>query len=117
MKEKVAVCEVGPRDGLQMAHDIMPTQLKSRWIAAIAQAGVGEIEVGSFVPPKLVPQMADTEAIVKAALQQPGLRVMALVPCKLPVSVTFAALWFGYENDGSEFGSNTNIARLLRTCC
>ncbi len=52
MKEKVMVCEVGPRDGLQMAHEIMPTALKARWIAAIAQAGVGEIEVGSFVPPK-----------------------------------------------------------------
>jgi len=67
MKEKVMICEVGPRDGLQMAHEIMPTALKARWIAAIAQAGVGEIEVGSFVPPKLVPQMADTEQLVKHA--------------------------------------------------
>ena len=39
MKEKVMICEVGPRDGLQMAHEIMPTALKARWIAAIAQAG------------------------------------------------------------------------------
>jgi hydroxymethylglutaryl-CoA lyase len=80
MREKVTVCEVGPRDGLQMAHGIMPTAIKSRWIAAIAAAGVEEIEVGSFVPPKLIPQMADTGEIVEAALKVPHLRVMVLVP-------------------------------------
>jgi hydroxymethylglutaryl-CoA lyase len=91
MKEKVQVCEVGPRDGLQMAHDIMPTALKSRWIAAMAQAGVTEIEVGSFVPAKLVPQMADTDAIVRSALKQPGLRVMALVPNLRGAQAAYAA--------------------------
>ena len=80
MKEKVAICEVGPRDGLQMAHEIMPTALKIRWLKAIAAAGLSEIEVGSFVPPKLVPQMGDTDAVVRALLGSPGLRVMALVP-------------------------------------
>ncbi len=80
MKEHVTVCEVGPRDGLQMARSIMPTATKARWIAAIAGAGVREIEVGSFVPPKLIPQMADTEEIVRAALAVPGLTVFALVP-------------------------------------
>lgn len=91
MKEKVAVCEVGPRDGLQMAHEIMPTGLKTRWIAAIAEAGVGEIEVGSFVSPKLVPQMADTGTIVRAALEIPGLRVMALVPNLRGAQAAYAA--------------------------
>lgn len=80
MKEFVKVCEVGPRDGLQMAKSIMPTETKKRWIAAIAAAGVREIEVGSFVPPKLVPQMADTDEIVRAAVQIPGLTVVALAP-------------------------------------
>jgi hydroxymethylglutaryl-CoA lyase len=91
MKEKVAVCEVGPRDGLQMAHDIMPTALKTRWIAAIAGAGIGEIEVGSFVPPKLVPQMADTGDVVRDALKLPGLRVMALVPNLKGAQAAYAA--------------------------
>jgi hydroxymethylglutaryl-CoA lyase len=91
MKERVAVCEVGPRDGLQMAHEIMPTALKIRWIAAIAGAGVGEIEVGSFVPAKLVPQMADTEAVVRAALDLQGLRVMALVPNLKGAQLAYAA--------------------------
>ncbi len=80
MATPVTVCEVGPRDGLQMAKAIMPTALKSRWIAAIAAAGVREIEVGSFVPPKLVPQMADTADIVRAALTLPGLTVVTLAP-------------------------------------
>jgi hydroxymethylglutaryl-CoA lyase len=80
MREHVIVCEVGPRDGLQMAASIMPTPVKQRWIAAIAAAGVAEIEVGSFVPPKLIPQMADTGEIVKSALTIPGLTVVALAP-------------------------------------
>ena len=80
MGEHVAVCEVGPRDGLQMAKAIMPTSIKHRWIAAIAAAGVREIEVGSFVPAKLVPQMADTGEIVREATKLPGVRVVALAP-------------------------------------
>ena len=47
----VTVREVGPRDGLQMAKAIMPTEAKLRWIAAMAAAGVPEMEVASFVPP------------------------------------------------------------------
>jgi hydroxymethylglutaryl-CoA lyase len=79
-KEKVIICEVGPRDGLQMAKDVMPTEAKTRWIAAIAASGVSEIEVGSFVPAKLVPQMADTGTIVRQAVAIPGLSVVALAP-------------------------------------
>jgi hydroxymethylglutaryl-CoA lyase len=80
MGEWVTVCEVGPRDGLQIAKSIMPTAAKANWIAAMAAAGVREIEVGSFVPPKLIPQMADTAEIVRAAVALPGLTVVALAP-------------------------------------
>lgn len=80
MGETVTVCEVGPRDGLQMAKGVMPAPVKTRWIAAIAAAGVGEIEVGSFVPPALIPQMADTAEIVRRAVVLPGLTVVALAP-------------------------------------
>lgn len=76
----VLVSEVGPRDGLQSIESIMPTIAKKAWIAAEAQAGVREIEVGSFVPPKLLPQMADTAKIVEYARTIPGLAVVALVP-------------------------------------
>jgi hydroxymethylglutaryl-CoA lyase len=80
MGERVTVCEVGPRDGLQMANSRMATETKIAWIAAIAAAGVPEIEVGSFVPARVIPQMADTEAVVRASVGIPGLTVVALAP-------------------------------------
>ncbi|WP_353198883.1 hydroxymethylglutaryl-CoA lyase [Sandarakinorhabdus sp.] len=76
----ILVSEVGPRDGLQSIPRIMPLEAKKAWIAAEAAAGVKEIEVGSFVPPALLPQMADTEELVDFARTIPGLNVVALVP-------------------------------------
>ncbi len=80
MASDVVVCEVGPRDGLQMAKGVMPTALKLRWIDAMVQAGVPDMEVGSFVPPKLIPQMADTEEVVRHTITLPGLKTIVLVP-------------------------------------
>ena len=77
---QIHICEVGPRDGLQNAHHLMPTEAKKAWIAAMAAAGVAEIEVGSFVPPKLIPAMADTAEIVSFALNIKNLKVVALAP-------------------------------------
>lgn len=76
----ILISEVGPRDGLQSIDRVMPTDAKKRWIAAEAAAGVREIEVGSFVPPSLLPQMADSAEIVAYARTIPGLNVVALVP-------------------------------------
>ncbi len=76
----ILVSEVGPRDGLQSIDAVLPTDVKNEWIRAQAAAGFREIEVGSFVPPKLLPQMADTAKVVAAARQLPGLRVAVLVP-------------------------------------
>ncbi len=76
----VLISEVGPRDGLQSVKVTMPTVDKLRWVDALVAAGLREIEVGSFVPAKLLPQMADCAEVVKHALQYPGLTVMALVP-------------------------------------
>lgn len=76
----VLVSEVGPRDGLQSIKSIMPTAAKKAWIAAEAAAGVREIEVCSFVPAKLMPQMADAAEVVAFARTIPGLTVLALVP-------------------------------------
>jgi hydroxymethylglutaryl-CoA lyase len=58
----------------------MPTADKLAWIDALVAAGLREIEVGSFVPAKLLPQMADTEQVVRHALTHSGVTVMALVP-------------------------------------
>jgi hydroxymethylglutaryl-CoA lyase len=76
----VLISEVGPRDGLQSINTVMPTEAKCRWIDALAASGLREIEVGSFVSPKLLPQMADTAQVVQHTKRHAGLRVMALVP-------------------------------------
>lgn len=80
MNRDVEISEVGPRDGLQMLKGIMPTSAKKAWIAALAAAGLSEIEVCSFVSPKLLPQMADAAEIVAYACTLSGLRVAALAP-------------------------------------
>ncbi len=80
MVPDVLISEVGPRDGLQSVKATMPTADKCRWIDALVAAGLREIEVGSFVPARLLPQMADAAEVVRHALTHPGVTVMALVP-------------------------------------
>lgn len=76
----ILISEVGLRDGLQSIDRVMALEAKKAWIKAEAEAGVREIEVGSFVPPTLLPQMADTAELVAFAKTLPGLNVVALVP-------------------------------------
>ena len=76
----ILISEVGPRDGLQSIATVMPLEAKKAWIDAEAAAGVTEIEVGSFVPAKLLPQLADTAEVVRHACTIPGLIVAVLVP-------------------------------------
>ena len=80
MTPDVLISEVGPRDGLQSVKAVMPTADKLQWIDALYAAGLREIEVASFVPANLLPQMADAADVVEHALTLPGLTVMALVP-------------------------------------
>ena len=87
----VLVSEVGPRDGLQSLKRIMPTADKHRWIAALAAAGLREIEVGSFVSPRALPQMADCAEVVGEALKIAGLRVVTLAPNLKYAELAFAA--------------------------
>ena len=91
MAVDVLVSEVGPRDGLQSVKRTMPTDRKHRWISALAEAGLREIEVGSFVSPKALPQMADCAAVVAHALTLPNLRVAVLVPNLKYAELAFAA--------------------------
>ena len=76
----VVIREVGLRDGLQSIARVVPTARKLEWIRAAHAAGQREIEVGSFVPPRLLPQLADTETLVAFARTLPGLCVSVLVP-------------------------------------
>ena len=78
--QRVMVREVGLRDGLQSIARTLPTAQKLQWIQGAYDAGVREIEVGSFVPAKLLPQLADTHALVAFAKTLPGLCVSVLVP-------------------------------------
>jgi len=80
MPADVHVREVGLRDGLQMTSTFVPTADKLAWVAAEFDAGVRSIEVSSFVPPRLIPQFADAEAVVRGAMAIAGLEVLALVP-------------------------------------
>jgi hydroxymethylglutaryl-CoA lyase len=87
----VLISEVGPRDGLQSVKATMSTAHKCAWITALHAAGLREIEVASFVPATLLPQMADAAAVVRHALTLPGLTVMALVPNRRGAQAALAA--------------------------
>ncbi|GAC1390423.1 MAG: hydroxymethylglutaryl-CoA lyase [Variovorax sp.] len=78
--ERVAIREVGLRDGLQSVARVMPTEQKLEWIRLAYQAGQREIEVGSFVPARLLPQLADAGEVLAYAMTLPGLVASVLVP-------------------------------------
>jgi hydroxymethylglutaryl-CoA lyase len=80
LPRKVVIREMGLRDGLQSIATIMPTQQKIEWIRAAYDAGQREIEVGSFVPARLLPQLADTAEVLAFAQTLPGLHASVLVP-------------------------------------
>ena len=79
-REKVEVVEVGLRDGLQILDRVLPTKDKIAWIKVEHACGVRRFEVASFVPPKLMPQMADAAEVVAAAKRLPDISVTALAP-------------------------------------
>lgn len=77
---KVNIVEVGPRDGLQNEAVAVPTAAKLAFIKALADAGLQHIEAGSFVHPKLIPQLADAELIFADLKGRGGAVFSALVP-------------------------------------
>jgi hydroxymethylglutaryl-CoA lyase len=80
MPERVTICEVGPRDGLQNEAQTVPADAKVRYVEMLVDAGISAIEVTSFVSPKAVPQMADADDVFPAVRKRPGVRYIALVP-------------------------------------
>ncbi len=78
--QSTIVREVGLRDGLQSIARVLPTAQKIEWIRDAYAAGQREVEVGSFVPARLLPQLADTDRLVEFAKTLPGLCVSVLVP-------------------------------------
>ena len=80
MTETVILSEVAPRDGLQSIGAFVPTETKIAIVRATYEAGLRRMEVGSFVSPRAIPQMADTGAVLQAAKQLAGLECTVLVP-------------------------------------
>src|SRR5262245_35812037 len=80
LPKSVRLVEVGPRDGLQNEAAVLPTEKKAEFIALLAQSGLRDIEVTSFVHPKWVPQLADGQDLVAQLKPEPRVRYSALVP-------------------------------------
>ena len=80
LPKRVTICEVGARDGLQNISQFIPTEKKIALINALSEARVPQMEVASFVHPKLVPQMADAAEVVSGIKRLPGTKYLALVP-------------------------------------
>jgi isopropylmalate/homocitrate/citramalate synthase len=80
LPERVTVYEVGPRDGLQNESETLSVDTRAEFIDALAEAGLPAIEVGSFVSPKAIPQLADTEELYRRIRPVSGVRYPALVP-------------------------------------
>ena len=76
----ITLCEVGLRDGLQNEKTILSTEQKLELLRGLIDAGFRVIEVGSFMHPKAVPQMANTDEVYKAIGQVPGVELRALIP-------------------------------------
>jgi len=110
---RAIVREMGLRDGLQSIRSVMPTATKLDWIARELAAGVTEIEVASFVPPKLLPQMADAGEVVPAARKLAGLTVSALVPNLKGAerAVAAGAMKLNYAMSVSESHNLANVRR------
>ena len=77
--EKITLCEVGPRDGLQNEAKLLTAEEKTELIEQMIGAGFKVIEVGSFVSPKAVPQMANTDDVFLTLGQREGVQLRALI--------------------------------------
>ena len=80
MADQATVREVGLRDGLQLVKRTLPTDIKIEWCHLQAACGFAEMEVTSFVPPKVIPQFADAVSVLEAAQSVTGMRAAVLVP-------------------------------------
>jgi isopropylmalate/homocitrate/citramalate synthase len=80
LPERVTICEVGPRDGLQNEAQTVSAGDKVRYVEMLVEAGITAIEATSFVSPKAVPQLADADAVFPAIRKRAGVRYIALVP-------------------------------------
>ncbi len=119
LPRQVRIVEVGPRDGLQNEREIVPTTVKLALIDQLAAAGLKNIEVGAFVSPKWVPQMADSAAVLAGIRRRPGVSYPVLVPnlkgleAALAAGVTEIAVFGAASETFSRRNINCSIAESL----
>ena len=117
----ITVYEVGPRDGLQNEAALVPVADKVRFVEALADAGAPVVEVGAFVSPRWVPQMADTDAVCRGIRRRAGTRYAALVPNltgldrAMDAGITDVALFAAASEAFSHRNINQSIAQSLDT--
>lgn len=109
----VTLSEVSPRDGLQPIKSWVPTETKIALVRALHAAGITRMEVGSFVSPKAIPQMADTSDVLKAAKQLEGLECTVLVPNRrgFDTAVQAGADRLGFFMSVTESHNKANLNR------
>jgi hydroxymethylglutaryl-CoA lyase len=116
---RVTLYEVGPRDGLQNESARLPVDDKLRLISALADAGLTRIELGSFVRPDWIPQLADTDELARRLPQRPGVRYTALVPNRqgldraLSAGVREVAVFMSSSETHNRKNTNKSIAESL----
>ncbi len=91
MPARVTLYEVGPRDGLQNESAQLSVDARLRLLGALADAGLQRIELGSFVRPDWIPQLADTDEVARRVPRKPGVRYSALVPNRAGLDRAVAA--------------------------
>ena len=117
--DQVTLYEVGPRDGLQNESALVPVGDKLHLIAALAGAGLSRIEIGSFVRPDWIPQLADTDQVAQRLPRRAGLRYSALVPNQtgLDRAVTAGlrevAVFMSSSETHNQKNTNKSIAQSL----
>ena len=111
MSERAHVREVGLRDGLQSIAEILPTEQKLAWLDAEYGAGVREIEVSSFVPPKLLPQLADLGWHLQLWVDARDLPAMAPALARIPLPVVVDHMGRLEHHHGT---NNAGFQALLR---
>ncbi len=120
LPKQITITEVGPRDGLQNEKEILPTETKVKFIDQLTEAGFSQIEVGSFVSPKWVPQMADTAEIYLRIQKKAGVRYITLVPNQkgmenaLACQVTSIAVFTAASESFTKKNINKTIEESLK---
>lgn len=122
MTKRITVVEVGPRDGLQNEHVVVPTADKIEFVNRLSAAGLPVIEVSAFVSPNWVPQMADAAEVFAGITRRPGVRYTALVPNLVGLeraiasAVTEVAVFAASTETFSRKNINQTIDESLATC-